>query len=137
MKNFIFTSIIKVDYQRGQDAKLLLSGTLSIKAPSVVALSPDSYTIAVTAGSQLSFINALNGDCDQVIDNICTDSVSEMSFSPDNKYLTVACDRQVKTFFNVTGHRVAIQDLKINLRTAKTEGAKERIEQNIEEHQLI
>ena len=124
-----------LDYQRGQDAKLLFTGNLNKKGASHVAISQDSYTLAVTVGDQLHLINALNGQTDQVIDNVCTESISEICFSIDNRYLAIACDRHVKVFFNITGHRVAIYDLKDKLRTAKTEAAKERIHQSIEEHQ--
>jgi len=34
----------------------------------------------------------------------------------------------------VTGHRVALKDLEANLKTCKTQGAKERIESLIDEH---
>ena len=128
-------NFFKVDYQRGQDAKLLFTGNLNKKGASHVAISQDSYTLAVTVGDQLHMINALNGQTDQVIDNVCTESISEICFSIDNRYLAIACDRHVKVFFNITGHRVAIYDLKDKLRTAKTEAAKERIHQSIEEHQ--
>lgn len=61
-----------------------------------------------------------------------------MSFSPDNKYLAVACDRHIKVFYNITGHRVAISDFEAKLKTsAKTQAAKERMEQAIQEHKLV
>lgn len=62
-----------------------------------------------------------------------------MSFSPDNKYLAVACDRHIKVFYNITGHRVAIVDFEAKLKTSakKTQAAKERMEQAIQEHKLV
>lgn len=62
------------------------------------------------------------------------ESAAEILFSNDNKYLAIACDKHVKVFYNVTGHRVAINDLETNLKTAKTQGAKERMQQLIDEH---
>ncbi len=66
--------------------------------------------------------------------NYFKESVSEILFSSDNKYLAVACDKQIKIFHNVTGHRVAMDILKKELLSAKTEGAKQRIEKLIDEH---
>ena len=60
--------------------------------------------------------------------------MNEILFSNDNLYLAVACDKHVKVFHNVTGHKVAIQDLDKNLKATKTQGAKERLEQLIDAH---
>ncbi len=46
----------------------------------------------------------------------------------------MACDRQIKIFYNLTGHRVAITDLQEKLKSARTQASKERLEQTIEEH---
>ncbi|CAF0719924.1 unnamed protein product [Brachionus calyciflorus] len=123
-----------IDYERGQDASLLLTISVDEKGPSLIAISPDSYSVAVTVNNKLYFYNGLNGECDQVIDNIFNDSVTELMFSSDNKYLSVAGDRHVKIFKNITGHKVAVQDLESQIKNAKTQGAKERIEQQIQEH---
>lgn len=48
--------------------------------------------------------------------------------------MACACDRQVKVFYNITGHRVAITDFTAKLKMAKTQAAKERMEQAIQEH---
>lgn len=124
----------KIDYERGQDADLLLTGHLKEQGPSMVALSPDSYTIAVVTNKTLRFFNALTAECDEVIENVCNEKVCEILFSSDNKYLAVACDKHVKVFHNITGHKVAIQALKKELVSARTEGAKQRIEQLIDGH---
>ena len=62
------------------------------------------------------------------------ENVREILFSNDNKYLAIACDKHVKVFHNITGHKVAIQSLKKELNSAKTQAAKQRIEQLIDEH---
>ena len=49
----------------------------------------------------------------------------------------MACDRQVKVFYNLTGQKVLKNDLKSKLKTAKTEASKERIEQMIETCEYI
>lgn len=36
-----------------------------------MALSPDAFTIAVSSYSNLSFFDALTGERDQVVENIC------------------------------------------------------------------
>lgn len=124
----------KIDYERGQEAELLVTGRLDEKGSSLIALSPDSYTVAVVTNKNLRFYNASTAECQEVIENICNESVSEILFSNDNLYLAVACDKHVKIFYNVVGHRVAIDSLKKELISAKTEGAKQRIEQAIDGH---
>jgi hypothetical protein len=49
--------------------------------------------------------------------------------------LAVACDRQIKIFYNLIGHKVAISDLQQLLKSAKTQASKERLEQTIQEHE--
>ena len=63
-----------VDYARGQDAKILLTGKLTTAGPSLIALSPDSYSIAVSVNSQLNFYSALDGECLQTIENVANGS---------------------------------------------------------------
>jgi hypothetical protein len=69
-----------------------------------------------------------------LFNKIYIDSATEIQFSNDNKYLAIACDKHIKVFHNITGHRVALNDLESNLKTCKTQGAKERIESLICEH---
>ena len=40
------------------------------KDESLIAISPDSYTVAVVISNKLYFYDALNGQCDQTIENI-------------------------------------------------------------------
>ncbi len=61
----------KIDYERGQEAELLVTGRLSNEGHSLVALSPDAYTVAVVTDKKLSFFSALTAKCDEVVDNIC------------------------------------------------------------------
>jgi hypothetical protein len=50
----------------------MLQGNIEIKgSTSYIALSPDSYCIAIVTGTELHYINALNGKTDQIIENIC------------------------------------------------------------------
>ena len=51
--------------------------------------------------------------------------------------MALACDKHVKVFHNITGRRVAINDLETNLKTAKTQGAKERLQTLIDENRFI
>lgn len=60
----------QVDYERGQEAKLLLTVPIEEKGPSLIAISPDSYSVAVTVNTHLMFYDGLTGNCDQVIENI-------------------------------------------------------------------
>lgn len=123
-----------IDYERGQDARLMHSGNLETKGPSLISISPNSQTVAVICTNQLRFYDALTFKCDEIIDNACNESASEILFSNDNNYLALACDKHVKVFHNITGRRVAINDLETNLKTAKTQGAKERLQTLIDEN---
>ena len=75
-------SLFQVDYVRGQDAQLLLTGRLDIAGQSLIALSPDSYSIAVSVNNQLIFFDGLTGDKDESIENICTGRLSISDFGP-------------------------------------------------------
>ncbi len=61
----------KIDYERGQEADLLVTGKLSNYGHSLIALSPDAYTVAVLTDKKLSFFCAITAKCDEIIDNIC------------------------------------------------------------------
>ena len=65
------------------------------------------------------------------------ESVSELLFSSDNKYVSVACDKHVKVFYNITGLKVFIKDTEEKLRTAKTQGTKERLQQLIADNKFL
>ena len=123
-----------VEYERGQEAKILTTGRLATSGPSLIALSPDAYSLAVSVGQMLYFFDTLSANCDETVEKMCTDCVHELCFTNDNKFLAVACDRHVKVFYNLTGHRAACQDLELKLKSAKTAASKERIEQSIQEH---
>lgn len=124
----------KIEYDRGQDADCLLTGKVSSEGPSLIALSPDALTVAVVTNKNLCFFNGLTAELEEKIENVCIENVREILFSNDNKYLAIACDKHVKVFHNITGHKVAIQSLKKELNSAKTQAAKQRIEQLIDEH---
>jgi hypothetical protein len=37
----------------------------------LIALSPDAYSVAVAVNDQIYFFNALTGELDEVIENVC------------------------------------------------------------------
>jgi WD40 repeat protein len=123
-----------IDYERGQEARILLTGDLRLAEPYYLALSPDSLTIAVSSSRELSFFDANTGLQEEVIENVCNESLSEICFSTDNNFLAVASDRQIKIFYNYTGHKASINDLNEKLKTSKTEASKERILEMIKSH---
>jgi hypothetical protein len=61
------------------------------------------------------------------------DSINEIQFSNDNKYLAVAGDRHIKIFHNITGFKVNIEDCLEKIKTTKSESTKERLKETIEE----
>ncbi len=61
-----------IDYERGQDAKLLHTFNLDTKGPCLIAISPNAYTVAViTNNNELKFYDALNYKLDETITNVC------------------------------------------------------------------
>ena len=63
---------VQVDYERGQEAELLLTGNVKEEGPSLIALSPDSYTVAVASNKTLSFFSTTTAKCVEFIENVCT-----------------------------------------------------------------
>jgi hypothetical protein len=50
----------------------MFSGNLETKGPSLIAISPDAFSIAVISNNQLRFYDALTFKCDEIIDNACS-----------------------------------------------------------------
>lgn len=67
----VFILFFKVDYERGQDPTIIITGQLDTIGHSLIALSPDSYSIAVSIENKLCFYNTLNAKCDISIENVC------------------------------------------------------------------
>ncbi len=131
---------------------MLLTGSLDTIGNSLIALSQDSSSVAVAVENKLYFFKTTDAKCDNFIENVCVgeyifeylfkyllkiiilqDSINEIQFSNDNKYLAVAGDRHIKIFHNITGFKVNIEDCLEKIKTTKSESTKERLKETIEE----
>lgn len=123
-----------VEYNLGQDPSVLITGSIESLGLYRIALSSDAYSIAISIDNNLYFYNPITAKLDMAIEGIFQDVVSEMSFSNDNKYLAVCGDRNVKVFHNVTGFRSVIGDCEVKLTQSKSDSARDRLKQLIEDN---
>ncbi len=56
----------------------MFSGNLETKGPSLIAISPDAFSIAVISNNQLRFYDALTFKCDEIIDNACSGNIANI-----------------------------------------------------------
>lgn len=47
-------------YTQGQDAKIIFSGSVSLVGPNLIAISPDSRTVAISGESSVVFWDAVS-----------------------------------------------------------------------------
>ena len=67
-----------------------------------------------------------------IISNVHTDVITGLVFDAEGKWLISSGDKHVRVFFNVPGHLMQLEELKENKLKAKTEGMKQRIEEQIQ-----
>lgn len=59
--------------------------------------------------------------------------ISCIMFDPYGKWLVVAVEKHIRIFHNVTGYRIALQDLEERRKVASNASLRERIQQQINE----
>jgi len=121
-----------VQYALGQDPKLLFTGSLSFPCHTI-ALSPDGRTVAVASSTSIVFWDAVSGKEEEVIENVHQGEMTKMSFDITGKYLLSSGGKHIHVLHNVTGYHAIISDLQGKLRTANTEGMRQRIEEQLTE----
>jgi hypothetical protein len=72
--NFI-AFCFKVEYEKGQDPTILLTGQIDTIGRSLIALSPDSYSVAVAIENKLCLYKTTNAQCDISIENVCVGKI--------------------------------------------------------------
>jgi len=130
---------IDVDYLKGQDAYLLITGS-HVYEPDVpvhIALSPDHFTVAISLGRSIQLINAASQELDETLDNVHPGDISALQWFSDSRQLASAggLDKSIRLWHNVPGIKASIADLTSKLPKAKSESLKERIQVQINEAQ--
>ncbi|XP_053997904.1 transducin beta-like protein 2 [Hylaeus anthracinus] len=121
----------KIEYMKGEDPHVLLTGTWDTAATARLALSPNTEVLAIAHGSSLSFYSTIDGSLDNTIEDIFLGPITCLAFDALGEYVLVAGDKHIKVFHNVTGYRVAIESAKRKLTQKQTSATKERLEKLI------
>ncbi|XP_076635172.1 transducin beta-like protein 2 [Colletes latitarsis] len=121
----------KIEFAKGEDPHLLLTGTWESAATAKVALSPNTEVLAIAHGSSLSFYSTIDGLLDNTIEDIFMGPITCLAFDALGEYVLVAGDKHIKVFHNITGYRVAIESAKRKLTQKQTSATKERLEKLI------
>ncbi|XP_015115655.1 transducin beta-like protein 2 isoform X2 [Diachasma alloeum] len=119
----------KIEYEKGEDPRLLTSGTWENKTPAKVALSPNGEVLAIGHDTSLSLFSTISGQLDTTIEDL--GFVSCLTFDASGEYLLVAVEKQIKIFRNVAGYRAAIESAKRKLEQKQSSATKERLEKTI------
>ena len=100
-----------------------------------IAISPNGHVIAISYNKNISLFSGLpkeGGKRLGEISNVHTDVITGLLFDSEGKWLISAGDKHLRVFWNIPGYQLSLQDLKEGKRNAKTEGMKQRIQEQIE-----
>ncbi|XP_076647720.1 transducin beta-like protein 2 isoform X4 [Halictus rubicundus] len=121
----------KVEFEKGEDPRMLLSGSWDNAPTARIALSPNTEVLAIAHGSSLSFYSTVTGALDNTIEDIFLGPITCLAFDALGEYILVAGDKHIKVFRNVTGYRAAVESAKRKLAQKQTSATKERLEKLI------
>ncbi|KAJ8679511.1 hypothetical protein QAD02_015298 [Eretmocerus hayati] len=121
----------KVEFEKGEDPRLISSGHWEGSTPATVALSPNAEIIVIAHGSSISFYSTVNGELDTTIDDVFNGSIKCLTFDSLGEYILVAGDRHIKIFRNIPGYRASIETARKKLSQRQTSATKERLEKTI------
>lgn len=120
-----------IEYTRGQDAEVLVSGSYSWDSnqPSKISISPDGLVVALAQDKGLAFYSVSTGECAGSISDIHNEPITSLIFDSSSTLLLTAGDKHVRVFHNVPGKIIQIKELQEQLkRNLSNSTAKERIE---------
>ncbi|XP_076040326.1 transducin beta-like protein 2 isoform X2 [Oratosquilla oratoria] len=121
-----------IEFDKGQEPYLILTGQHEPKDQrGLIQLSPDGRTIALGAGSSLSFFSAITGECLNQITDIYSGDIVGLMFDPSSKLIMTLGDKHAKVFHNVAGYMATLQDLEQSRTKATSAGMRERIDVQI------
>eukprot|EP00795_Rhopilema_esculentum_P015135 gene15135-6322_t len=133
---------VDVNYQQGQEAYLLFTGSYASYFPEPIKLdagsisiSPDAFTVAIANGKSFILIDTIAKDTSDLLEDVHGDEINCLTWSPDSRMLisSGSSDRTIRVWHNPIGARAFLDDLKQKLSKVKSDSHKERIEQQIKD----
>ncbi|XP_064459196.1 transducin beta-like protein 2 isoform X2 [Ornithodoros turicata] len=122
-----------IEYQKGQEPYLLTTGEFVDMTPSCIALSPDGRTVAIATHTDVHVFCGRTGKRNILFEQVHTDPVSTLQFSPNGRYLVASAGKHVHVFNNVAGFENAIDDLEDKKRKANSQSIRDRLQLQIDE----
>ncbi|GAB6033733.1 Transducin beta-like protein 2 [Chamberlinius hualienensis] len=98
-----------VEFEKGQDPRLLFTVNTTLQGPATMALSLDARVVAIASASTLRLYSTSNGKEECSINN--EGHIQSLSFDPQGNVLAVAVEKHVRLFHNVVGYQMTIQEL--------------------------
>ncbi|XP_043269119.1 transducin beta-like protein 2 [Venturia canescens] len=121
----------KIEFEKGEDPRLLVKGTWDVTTPASIAVSPNGEVVVIAHGSSLTFYSTVTGTLDTTIEDIFNGPITCLAFDAAGNFVLVAGDKHIKIFHNVTGYRAAIDSANRKLEHRQTSATKERLEETI------
>uniref|UniRef100_A0A2C9KI42 Uncharacterized protein n=1 Tax=Biomphalaria glabrata TaxID=6526 RepID=A0A2C9KI42_BIOGL len=116
-----------VRYEMNQDPKLLKTGSVHFTGFSLIALSPDSHTVAVGNGTSIAFWDTETGKEQELMKDVHSESMTTLSFDISGRYLVSSGGKHVQVLHNVPGYKATILELEEKMKVASGPGMKERL----------
>ena len=91
--------------------------------------------VAISHNYDITLYSAMpddNGKRLGVISNVHTNVITGLLFDSEGKWIITSGDKHVHVFLNVPGYQTNLRDLNNSKIKAKTEGMKQRIQEQIE-----
>lgn len=121
----------KIEFEKGEDPRILVNGTWESSTPANLALSPNGEVLVISHGSSLSFYSTVSGSFDTTIDDIFSGPITCLAFDAAGEYLLAAGDKHIRIFRNIPGYRTTIESSKKKLEQRQTSATRERLEKTI------
>ncbi|KAG9485782.1 hypothetical protein GDO78_008721 [Eleutherodactylus coqui] len=124
-----------VEYKKQQDPYLLYTGKWSGHEPCRIAMSPDGRVVAISSVCDITVYNAQTGEVEEEFKSVHGDTISDLAFDSNNRFLVSTGDRVIRVFHNTAGYKASIANMKDMFKKATNKGTKERLQQQIKDAQ--
>lgn len=86
-----------VEFEKGEDSHVLMTGTWNTTAPASLALSPNAEVLVIAHGSSISFYSIITGVLDTTIEDIFLGKITHII------HTSVFCDgfKELDELFNI------------------------------------